>query len=178
MVRRFEQQRAFAAWYGGDRRMLVTLGTRRALFSVSAPGATPERLSAVPTGARYLQWSRDTVRRYLVYALDQGGSERYRFYRYDLDSATTTLLTPQAAGAYAGGLDPGGTPLAFMSNERNGVDSDIYIVDVRQPDPRIVGIVRSLQICRQWPGPGQPSAPHLLVCCEHRQATHAEHKDP
>jgi dipeptidyl aminopeptidase/acylaminoacyl peptidase len=136
MVRRFQQQRTFAAWYGGDRRMLVTLGTSRALHTVSAPGARPERVSGLPTGARYLQWSRDTVRRYVVYALDQGGSDRYRFYRYDLDTATTTPLTARPARAYAGGLDRGGTRLAFMSNERNGVDSDIYVVDVQQPETR------------------------------------------
>jgi dipeptidyl aminopeptidase/acylaminoacyl peptidase len=72
----------------------------------------------------------------VVFALDQGGSDRYRFYRYDLDTGTTTPLTPQPARAYAGGLDQAGTRLAFMSNERNGVDSDIYVVDVQRPESR------------------------------------------
>jgi dipeptidyl aminopeptidase/acylaminoacyl peptidase len=114
----------------------VTLGTSRQLYSVSAPGATPKHLSGLPRGARYLQWSRDTVRRYVVYALDQGGSEAYRFYRYDLDTETTTPLTSQPARAYAGGFDREGTRLAFSSNERNGVDSDIYVVDVQRPENR------------------------------------------
>jgi dipeptidyl aminopeptidase/acylaminoacyl peptidase len=135
LVRRLQQQRTFAAWYGGERRMLVTLGTRR-LYSVAAPGAKPEPVSGLPTGATSLRWSRDTVQRYVVYALDQGGSEQYRFYRYDLDSRTTTALTTQAAGSNLGGFDRGGTRWTFASNERNGVDRDIYVMDVRRPETR------------------------------------------
>ena len=43
LVRRLQRQRTFAAWYGADRRMLVTLGTSRVLYAVSAILA-PDRL--------------------------------------------------------------------------------------------------------------------------------------
>jgi dipeptidyl aminopeptidase/acylaminoacyl peptidase len=134
LVRELQRQRAFAAWYGADRRMLVTVGTRRSFYLVTAPGAKPEPVSGLPTGASSLQWSRDTVRPYVVYALDEGGNERYRFYRLDLDTGASTPITARAARAYAFGFDPSGTRLAFTSSERNGVDLDVYVADVRRPD--------------------------------------------
>ena len=51
LVRRLQRQRTFAAWYGADRRMLVTLGTSRVLYAVSAPGAPPERVLGTSKGS-------------------------------------------------------------------------------------------------------------------------------
>jgi dipeptidyl aminopeptidase/acylaminoacyl peptidase len=69
----------------------------------------------------------------VTYALDTGGSERYRFFRYDFDRRASTALTDVAARAYAAGLSPDGRLLAYTSNGRNGLDTDIYVVDVLEP---------------------------------------------
>ncbi len=116
--------------------MLITIGTRRAVHLVAEPGAKPQRLEGIPLGAAQFHWSRDIVRPYVVYARDEGGGERFRFFRYDLKTGISTPLTTTPARAYAVGFDREGHRLAFFSNERNGTDSDIYVVDVEHPETK------------------------------------------
>jgi hypothetical protein len=135
IVRRARAQRRFASWVGHERRMFVAFGTTNRIHRVDAPGATPIVVEGIPEGAFGMQGSRDVARPWVVYALDAGGSERYRFYRYDVASDRSTPLTGTPARAYAAGIDRRGERLAFTSNQRNGVDSDIYVVDVGSAAP-------------------------------------------
>jgi dipeptidyl aminopeptidase/acylaminoacyl peptidase len=135
IVRSFGALRTFAGWYGHERRMLVNYGSDRHTQRLDAPNATPVELDGLPVGAPSIEWNRE-IRPFFVYALDEGGSERYRLYRYDLDTHQSTPLTDKPARAYGVGFDPQGQRIAFASNERNGMDSDIYVVDVANPASR------------------------------------------
>src|SRR5512142_1611906 len=58
LVRQFQSNRHFAAWYGDRREMLITVGTRGAIHLVSEPGTKPKRLPGIPLGATSFRWSR------------------------------------------------------------------------------------------------------------------------
>jgi len=134
IVDAFRARVQFAGWYGHERRMFVAIGTTNRMHRMDAPGETPVPVDGLPERAFDMQWSRDIERPFVTYALDDGGSERYRFFRYDLDTGASTALTHAAARAYAAGLARDGRRLAFTSTARNGVDSDVYVVDVLEPD--------------------------------------------
>jgi dipeptidyl aminopeptidase/acylaminoacyl peptidase len=167
IVQRARAQRRFAGWVGHERRMFVAFGTTNRMHRVDVPGATPVAVEGIPEGAFGMQGSRDVARPWVVYALDAGGSERYRFHRYDIASGRSTPLTDTAARAYAAGIDRNGERLAFTSNQQNGVDSDVYVVDVASaPPPRLVHQGGDLWLSG-WTGDGRLLA-HRLIGIERR----------
>ena len=113
----------FAGWYGHERRMLVAVGTTNRMHRVDGPGAPPVPVDGLPERAFDMQWNRDVERPFVTYALDDGGSELYRFFRYDIAAEPSTALTHEAARAYAAGFARDGRRLAFTSTVRNGADT-------------------------------------------------------
>lgn len=161
IVRGFSARRQFAGWYGHDRRMFVAAGTTNRFLLIDDPGA--EAVSAgIPERAFAVQWSRDVERPWVTYALDKDGDERYRLFRYDVVTGESVALTHAAARAYAAGIDPEGRRLVFSSNARNGVDSDIYVVDVDEPArPRLVYDAGGDLWLSGWTGDGRILAHRL-----------------
>jgi hypothetical protein len=161
VVRGFSARRQFAGWYGHERRMFVAAGTTNRFLLIDGPGA--EAVSAgIPERAFAVQWSRDVERPWVTYALDTGGDELYRFFRHDIATGESVALTHVAARAYAAGFDPEGCRLAFTSNARNGVDSDIYVVDVDEPArPRLVYDTGGDLWLSGWTGDGRILAHRL-----------------
>jgi dipeptidyl aminopeptidase/acylaminoacyl peptidase len=135
VVRGFAARRQFAGWYRHERRIFVAAGTTNDILRVDGAGEAAVDVEGIPERAFGMQWSRDVERPWVAYALDTGGDERYRFFRYDIAADTSVALTHEPARAYATGLDPDGRRLAFTSNARNGVDSDVYVVDVESAEP-------------------------------------------
>lgn len=139
IVRAFAAERRFAGWYGHEARMFVAAGATNRFLRVDGPGQVSIEEKGIPERAFGMHWSRDVERPWVTFALDEGGSERYRFFRYDLRDGVSVELTKRPARAYAAGVDPAGRRLAFTSTARNGRDSDVYVVDVAAPGaPRLV----------------------------------------
>lgn len=132
-VRRIQASRRFAGWLPGQSGMLVHIGTPGAVHVVDRPGAAPARLKGLPDRARYLVHSRFTERPYFVFSVDEGGSERYIHYRFDLERGTSQALTSIAARSYVGGFDGDGRRVIYASARRNQKDFDLYVVDVMNP---------------------------------------------
>ena len=146
----------FAGWHGHERRMFVAVGTTNRMHRLDGPGATPVPVGGLPERAFDVQWSRDVERRFVAYALDAGGSELYRFFRYDIDNDASTALTHEAARGYAAGFARDGRRLAFTSNARNGADTDVYVVDVLEPGTsRAVYVAGGDIWLSGWVGPDQ-----------------------
>jgi hypothetical protein len=93
-----------------------------------------------PVTGRYLPGTRS-----VIVQMDDGGNERHQLYRCDLDATTTDSverLEPLAlADGFAQpliGVARDGGRIAYVSNRRNGIDFDVYVLDPRTRDETCV----------------------------------------
>lgn len=125
---------AFASWHPVNREMLIA--TRFAdtpqLHYVSFPGGARRQVTffSEPVAGGRIQ-PRDG--KYIVFSQDQGGSEFYQLYRFDLADARVTLLTDGKSRNSGGHFSPDGQRIAYTSTRRNGKDSDIYVMNPADP---------------------------------------------
>jgi dipeptidyl aminopeptidase/acylaminoacyl peptidase len=159
-VNRIQSSRRFAAWLPGDSGLLVHVGTPGAVHRVERAGAEPVRLAGLPDRASHVVQSHVTERPYFVFSLDEGGSERYLHYRFDLERGTYEALTTVGARSYVGGFDAEGRRVIYTSTRRNGKDFDLYVMDVTQP----ASDIRVLEAQGEYaPGPLSPDGRSALV---------------
>ncbi len=72
--------------------------------------------------------------RSIIFLRDEGGSERYQVFYYDLGTGRTLRVT-DGKSRHTGALwSPKGDRIAYFSTKRNGRDNDLYVVDPRRPD--------------------------------------------
>ena len=121
-------------WHPRERQMLIT--TRFAdsaqLHLVKTPGAARKQLTFLPEpvrGGGFQPGSGD----YIVFAQDQGGSEFFQLYRYDLASGKITLLTDGKSRHTSPRFSYNGRSLAFCSTKRTGRDTDVYVANPLEP---------------------------------------------
>ncbi|NJC34888.1 dipeptidyl aminopeptidase/acylaminoacyl peptidase [Sphingomonas jejuensis] len=122
----------FSGWDRNDRSMLIAtrFGDTAQLHKVRAPGADRRQISfeAEPiAGGSYARRTGDV----LVVAMDVGGSEFDQLYT--LKDGRLTLLTDGQSRNNLNAWTQDGRQVAFTSNKRNGTDSDIYMMDPRDP---------------------------------------------
>ena len=120
----------FGGWNAADRSMLIAtrFGNTSQLHTVAAPMGMRRQISfeVEPVGG---SWSpKGDV---LVVTKDKGGDEFYQLYT--LASGTLTLLTDGKSRNEFGTWDKEGRLVGYNSTRRNGKDSDLYIVDPRDP---------------------------------------------
>ena len=74
-----------------------------------------------------------------LYARDRGGDENAQLYLHDLQTRSTRLLT-DGKSRHGGALwSRDGRYLAYQSNARNGVNQDVYVLEVASAaSPRLV----------------------------------------
>jgi len=125
---------AFRNWHPVKREMLV--GTRFAdtlqIHRVNFPG-----------GARaQLTFSRDRTGggsydpldgRFMLIRRDAGGGEYFQIYRQDFADGRVTLLTDGNSRNTGGAWSNGGRLYAYESTRRTGRDTDLYVIDPRDP---------------------------------------------
>jgi dipeptidyl aminopeptidase/acylaminoacyl peptidase len=70
---------------------------------------------------------------HFVFTKDVGGGEFFQLYRYDLPSGKITLLTDGKSRNALGPFSRAGMRLAYTSTRRNGRDTDLYVIDPRDP---------------------------------------------
>ena len=121
---------SFADWNPVDRSMLIAtrFGNVAQLHTVAAPGMDRRQISfeAEPVGGSYAP--NDGT---LVVSKDKGGNEFWQLYT--LKNGRLTLLTDGRSRNAASTFSADGKWLAYSSTRRNGADSDLYIVDPRDP---------------------------------------------
>ncbi len=120
----------FAGWNARDRSMLITtrFGNTNQLHRVATPLGVREQISfeAEPTGG---SWS--PTGDVLVATRDTGGSEFFQIYT--LAAGRLTLLTDGRSRNGLNAWSHDGRWIAYTSTRRNGTDSDIYVMDPRDP---------------------------------------------
>ena len=71
--------------------------------------------------------------RSLIFNRDEGGSERYQVFHFDLTTGKTTRLTDGKNRHTDARWSPDGKRVVYFSPKRNGRDNDLYVVDPTKP---------------------------------------------
>lgn len=121
---------SFLGWNPQTRGMLVStrFGNVAQLHTVAAPGMARRQISfePEPLSGRYLPGDGT-----LVVSKDNGGNEFFQLYT--LKDGRLTLLTDGKSRNGLNAVSQDGKLIAFSSTRRNGTDSDIYVMDPRDP---------------------------------------------
>lgn len=122
---------SFGGWNAADRSMLVStrFGNTSQIHRVAMPMGAREQMSfeVEPTSGR---WSPQGD--LMVVAKDRGGDEFFQIYT--LSEGRLRLLTD--GGRSRNGLGPwsdDGRMIGYSSTKRNGRDTDLYVMDPRDP---------------------------------------------
>jgi dipeptidyl aminopeptidase/acylaminoacyl peptidase len=104
------------------------------------PGA-PRQLTFGANRVQFARWSPDG--RWIAYGTDRGGNERTQIVLLSPDGTRERELTPaDDFFRIFSGWSPRGSRIAYVSNERNGNDFDLYLLDLdadgRPGTPRMV----------------------------------------
>lgn len=121
---------SFAGWQARDRSMLITtrFGNTAQLHRVAMPMGAREQLSfeAEPVAGT---WS--PAGDVLVVRKDVGGNEFYQLFT--LESGRLRLVTDGESRNNFGAWSHDGRWIGYSSTRRNGRDTDLYVVDPRDP---------------------------------------------
>lgn len=114
---------------GGQLAFTTTTTGQPQLWVVPVDGGVPDQLTYTESGVTFHRWS--PAGQWIIYGTDRGGNEQEGFYLISPDGRTEReLLPPSKAFLSFGGWSPDGRRIAFASTERNGVDFDIYVMDI------------------------------------------------
>ena len=130
----------FQGWNPADRSMLVRtrFGNTEQLHRLSNPGAARTQIS-FESEPVYGSWSPSGD--VLLVSMDRGGSEFHQFYT--LKDGRLTLLTDGKSRNDFGAWSKDGRLAGYSSTRRNGADSDLYVIDPRDPkSDRLVAQVK------------------------------------
>ena len=72
--------------------------------------------------------------RSMIFLRDEGGSERYQVFHYDLGTGKTLRITDGKNRHTGARWSPKGDRIAYFSPKRNGRDNDLYVADPLHPD--------------------------------------------
>jgi dipeptidyl aminopeptidase/acylaminoacyl peptidase len=120
-------------WDPVKREMLI--GTRFAdvpqIHRVKMPGGARTQLTFFPdrNGEGHFGPKGD----YFTFIKDTGGGEWFQFYRYDLATGDVTLLTDGKSRNTGRSFAHHDDRIAYSSTRRTGQDTDIWIMDPRDP---------------------------------------------
>ncbi len=122
----------FVGWHPTDRSMLIStrFANTAQIHRVAAPMGTRKQISFEnePVGTASWAPKRGDV---LVVEKDTGGTEFYQLYT--LKDGQLTLLTDGKSRNGLSAWSSDGELIAYSSTRRNGADTDLYVMDPRDP---------------------------------------------
>jgi dipeptidyl aminopeptidase/acylaminoacyl peptidase len=123
---------SFLGWNPVDRSMLITtrFGNTNQVHRVARPGGAREQLSFEEDRVRFASYAPKTGDVILV-TKDVGGNEFYQLYR--LADGRLSLLTDGRSRNQPGTWSRDGKLVGYSSTRRNGTDTDLYLMDPRDP---------------------------------------------
>lgn len=142
-VRPYQEFRSanFLGWNPDDRTMLVKtrFGSTDQLFQVARPEGARRQISFEDEPTPFASFA-PAGSAVLVVQKDVGGDEFYQLYR--LQEGRLSLLTDGKSRNWFGAWSRDGRWLGYSSTRRNGADSDLYVMDPRDPSTdRLVATV-------------------------------------
>jgi dipeptidyl aminopeptidase/acylaminoacyl peptidase len=123
---------SFSSW-GPQGSMIIStrFGATAQLHRVSAPGAARTQLTFAAEPIAGASWA-PKARDILVYVKDNGGDEYFQFYALNKDGSSALLTDGKSRNSFGAWSDDG-VLVAYSSTRRTGKDTDIYIMDPRNP---------------------------------------------
>src|ERR1700689_2684952 len=135
-----ETKRSFGASFSPDGNSIAFLSDLSGvaqIYIVPREGGNTEQLTSYsdPIG----EFAFSPTNADLLFAMAEGGNERFQLYLLDLDSRKTERLTDNNAAIYRfGGWSYDGKSITYSSNERNGTDFDVFVLDIVTRQSRCV----------------------------------------
>jgi len=122
----------FLGWHPTDRSMLIAtrFGNTNQVHRVAKPGAARTQLSFEEDRVQFASHAPRTGDVTLV-AKDVGGGEFYQLYT--LADGRLRLLTDGKSRNQPGAWSKDGRLVGYSSTRRNGTDTDLYVMDPRDP---------------------------------------------
>jgi len=125
---------AFQGWSPDGQGILIStrFGATVQLHRVLVPGGRREQVTffAEPVAGRFVPAATDGR---LLLSMAQGGDENYQISLLDRQTGKARLLTDGRARNLLGPVRRDGKQLIFVSNRRNGTDSDLYRLSLDPP---------------------------------------------
>jgi dipeptidyl aminopeptidase/acylaminoacyl peptidase len=135
-VRKYSEARTavLVDWHPVRREVLIStrFGDAAQLHAVAMPAGARRQLTFYPDRING-GWYQPTRGNFLVFSKDLGGNEFYQLYRLDVATGDVTLLTDGKSRNDTPLWNRAGDRLAYVSTRRNGTDTDLYVMDPRDP---------------------------------------------
>lgn len=107
------------------------------IYRTAIAGGPVVQLTDFPDAISELKYSPTEER--IVFAMSKGGSERDQLYMLDVLNKEVRALTDAPTVKHSlGFFSADGNYLSYASTERNGKDFDVYVLDVRTVQSRLV----------------------------------------
>ena len=120
---------SFAGWSGNDALLITTrFGETNQVHRIAQPMGMREQLTFYREPTVAVGSQPGTASRGFVFGKDEGGSEFWQLYQFDLSTREAARITDGGRSRNAGPLwSHDGSQIAFTSTMRNGTDSDIWV---------------------------------------------------
>ncbi len=121
-------------WHPTRREMIIgtRFGNTYQAHLVKMPGGARQQLTFFPEpvyGASYHPKGGD----YLLYTKDVGGGEWYQFFRYEMETGESTLVTDGKSRNTSAHWSSRGDLIAYVSTRRNNQDTDLWVMNPADP---------------------------------------------
>jgi len=124
---------SFADWDRDSKGLFIStrFGDVPQIHHVAAPGADRRQITFFKELLIDISVCPDKAQNGFIYSRDNGGNENYQICFFNLADGRSLLLTDGKSRNNFQGWNQAGTQLAFMSNQRNGADLDLFLLDFK-----------------------------------------------
>ena len=121
----------------GQVAFLTNITGTRQIWVVDTQGGWPHQITFYPNTISDIHWSPDG--KWILFEMDKDGNEKFQLYLISPDGSKTIQLTdkPKVIHSFGGWLKDGYS-IAYSSNERDETYFDIYVMDIRTKQAKMV----------------------------------------
>ena len=107
------------------------------LYLTSSTGGDIEQLTSYEEPLSFATFS--PIKDEIIFGMGKGGDEKTQFYLYDISAKSIRPVTNKPDFIHRwGGWSRDGNLITYSSNERNGTDFDIYVMNLKDGTARMV----------------------------------------
>jgi dipeptidyl aminopeptidase/acylaminoacyl peptidase len=127
---------SFQDWLHNDEGILIStrFGETAQFHKVKMPGGAREQITffSEPVGGAAV--CPDKNKNIFLFTKDVGGGEFYQIFSFDMNDVNYKMLTDGKSSNGGVSWNNKGDKISFFSTKRNGMDWDIYIADINNPE--------------------------------------------